>query len=84
MSKIDKNFRLELFVELFLKTFPMFNVCLYGHPVVIRCEITIYEDDIMMKHAVEDFKKIFMIYDNQLKINDLEINDKRNLDTSSP
>ncbi len=81
MSKIDKNFRLELFVELFLKTFPMFNVCLYGHPVVIRCEITIYEDDIMMKHAVEDFKKIFMV--DHLEIKYSVINDRRNLDTLS-
>ena len=84
MTKIDENIRLELFVGVFLKTFPISNVCLYGHPVVIRCEITIYEDDIMMKHAGLDFKKIFMIDDDkQLKINDPAINDRRNVDTLS-
>jgi hypothetical protein len=55
MVKINEDIRLELFVELFLKTFPMSNVCLFGHPVVIRCEITIDKGDKMMKHAVEEF-----------------------------
>ena len=84
MTKIDENIRLELFVGVFLKTFPISNVCLYGHPVVIRCEITIYEDDKMMKHAVEDFKKIFMINDGQLNIKYSAIKSNRNFDTLSP
>ena len=83
MAKIDKDIRLNFFVELFLKTFPMSNVCLYGHPVVIKCEITIDKDDKMMMDAVLDFKKIFMVDDEQLEINDLAINDRRNVNTLS-
>ena len=69
MVKIDKDIRMNFFVEVFLKTFPISNVLLYGQPVVIRCEITINRDDNMMEHAVQDFKKIFMIDDDQLEIN---------------
>ena len=83
MTTIDKDIRLELFIGVFLKTFPISNVCLYGHPVVIKCEITIDKDDKMMMDAVLDFKKIFMIDGDQLKINDLAINDRRNDDISS-
>jgi hypothetical protein len=45
MVKIDKDIRMNFFVEVFLKTFPISNVLLYGQPVVIRCEITINRDD---------------------------------------
>ena len=83
MTKIDKDIRLELFVGVLLKTFPISNVCLYGHPVVIKCEITIDKDDKMMMDAVLDFKKIFMVDGKQLEINDLAINDRRNDDISS-
>ena len=84
MNKIDKDIRLNYFVGLYLKTFPISNVCLYGQPVVTRCEITINRDDIMMEHAVQDFKKIFMVDNDQLEINYSEINGRRNEDTSSP
>ncbi len=70
---------MELFVGVFQKTFPLSDVCLYEHPVVI----TIYEDDIMMKLAVLDFKKIFMVDDDHLEIKYSVINGRRNLDTSS-
>ena len=66
MTKIDKDIRLNFFVGVFLKTFPISNVCLYGHPVVIRCEIAIDKDDKMMKDAVLDFKEIFKVDDHQL------------------
>ena len=76
MIKINKDNRLNFFVGVFQKTFPMSNVCLYGHPVVIRCSMTINKNDFLKNSAVSDFRKIFMIEDDQLEINYLSEDEK--------
>jgi hypothetical protein len=81
MVKINKEIRMELFEGVFLKTFPISHSCFFGHPVVIKCEITIDKDDKMMKDAVLDFKKIFMVDDDQLEIRYSVINERRDVDT---
>ena len=76
MTKINKDIRLNFFVGVFQKIFPMSNVCLYGHPVVIRCSMTINRNDFLKNSAVSDFSKIFMIEDDQLEINYLSEDEK--------
>ena len=68
MCKIDKQVRLNYFICVFLKTFPISDVCLYGDPTVIRCVITIDKHEIFKNFAATDFKKIFIVDDNQLEI----------------
>lgn len=76
MAKINKDIRLNFFVGVFLKTFLISNVCLYGHPVVIRCSMTINKNDFLKNSAVLDFRKIFLIEDDQLDINYLSEDEK--------
>jgi hypothetical protein len=54
----------------------MSNVCLFGHPDVISCSMTINKNDFLKNSAVLDFRKIFMIEDNQLEIKYLSEEEK--------
>lgn len=57
MCKIDKQVRLDYFKCVFLKIFPISDVCMYGDPIVIRCVITIDKKETFKNLAVIDFKK---------------------------